>query len=67
MYDLMTKCDQLTTKLSIATSFQDEIRTLRKSVETLEQLYKNRPQRQVEPRKPSVRSEGEPERTEAGQ
>lgn len=43
-YHLMTKCDELTTKLSIAGTFRDEIKTLKKSVETLEHLYKSRPQ-----------------------
>lgn len=45
LYHLITKCDELTTKLSVASSFRDEIKTLKKSVETLENLYKSRPQR----------------------
>lgn len=44
LYHLMIKCDELTTKLSIVNSFRDEIKTLRKSVDTLELLYKTRPQ-----------------------
>lgn len=43
LYHLMSKCDELTTKLSIASSFCDEIKTLRKSVETLENLQKSKP------------------------
>lgn len=43
LYHLMTKCEELTTKLSIATSFRDEIKTLKKSIETLENLYKTKP------------------------
>lgn len=43
LYLLMTKCDELTTKLSAASLFRDEIKTLRKSVETLENLYRSRP------------------------
>lgn len=43
LYQLMSKCDELMTKLSMAGSFSDEIKTLRKSVETLEALYKHRP------------------------
>lgn len=50
LYHLMTKCDELTTKLSVASSFRDEIKTLRKSVETLELLYKSKPQQQGQPR-----------------
>jgi len=44
LYHLITKCDELTTRLSASDSFRDEIKTLRKSVETLEGLYKTRPQ-----------------------
>lgn len=42
-HQLMTMCDELTTKLSVVSTFRDEIRTLRKSVETLETLYRSRP------------------------
>lgn len=44
LHKLMVKCDELATKLTVASSFCDEIKTLRKSVETLEQLYKTKPQ-----------------------
>lgn len=40
LYLVMNKCDELTTKLSVAESFREEIKTLRKSVETLENLSK---------------------------
>lgn len=40
----MTKCDELVTKLSVAGSFRNEIKTLRKSVETLESLHRLKPQ-----------------------
>lgn len=43
LYDLITKCDELTTKLSAASSFCGEVKTLRKSIETLDNLYKLRP------------------------
>lgn len=43
LYHLITKCDELTTKLSAASSFCGEIKTLRKSIETLENLYRSRP------------------------
>lgn len=44
LYQLIAKCDELVTKLSVAGSFREEIKTLKKSIETLEQLYKTRPQ-----------------------
>lgn len=44
LYHLITKCDELTTKLSAASSFRDEVKTLRKSIETLDNLYKTRTQ-----------------------
>lgn len=44
MYYLITKSEELTTKLSVANTFREEIKTLKKSVDTLEQLYKNMPQ-----------------------
>lgn len=43
----MAKCDELGTKISVASSFCDEIKTLRKSVDTLENLYKTRPQKPI--------------------
>lgn len=43
LYHLMTKCDEMNTKLSVAVTFREEIKTLKKSVETLEHLYKSRP------------------------
>lgn len=41
LYLLMNKCDELNTKLSVVELFREEIKTLRKSVETLENLYKS--------------------------
>lgn len=46
-YHLITKCDQLTTKLSAASSFCGEVKTLRKSIETLDNLYKSRPHSKI--------------------
>lgn len=43
MYYLITKTEELTTKLSVATAFREEIKTLKKSVDTLENLYKLKP------------------------
>lgn len=40
LYLIIDKCDELTTKLSVAESFRDEVRTLRKSIDTLESLTK---------------------------
>lgn len=43
LYKLMSKCDELAIQLTVASSFCDEIKTLKKSVDTLDQLYKTKP------------------------
>lgn len=47
-YHTITKCDELTTKLSAASSFCGEVKTLRKSIETLDNLYKSRPHSKIQ-------------------
>lgn len=43
LYRLISKCDELSINLKLIEDFREEIRTLRKSVETLEALFKARP------------------------
>lgn len=43
LYKLVSKCDELMVSLRITEDFREEVRALRKSVETLANLYKCRP------------------------